>query len=247
MNTVSNFNKSSNKNKNIFKLYNGSISKTIKKYSSRKIFFHKNDIILRKKKLKFKNNINDQITQLNQYTNKCNTELIKLIDGNNDDNLKERKKVILNKNKLDIKEILIGEKKSKKNNENEQINKEKGKEKEKDTIKNLIKVAIYDMGDNYGETDPKVREKNLKRHVNHISDEDALEMVDRLIEKHKLYDFREILKENDKNDSKRKHNIDLLRQKAENNYERMLKLKNLIIIDRRKVFRSQSSLRKHQK
>ena len=247
LNTVSNFHKSSDKNKNIFKLYNGSISKTIKKYSSRKIFFHKNDIILRKKKLKFKNNINDQITQLNQYTNKCNTELIKLIDGNNDDNLKERKKVILDKNKLDIKEILIGEKKSKKNNENEQINKENGKEKEKDTIKNLIKVAIYDMGDNYGEADPKVREKNLKRHVNHISDEDALEMVDRLIEKHKLYDFREILKENDKNDSKRKNNINLLRQKAENNYERMLKLKNLIIIDRRKVFTSQKSLRKHQK
>ena len=92
-----------------------------------------------------------------------------------------------------------------------------------------------------------MREKNLKRHVNHISDEDALEMVDKLIEKHKLYDFREILKENDKNNSKRKNNIDMLRQKAENNYERMLKLKNLIIIDRRKVFRSQSSLRKHQK
>ena len=251
LNTVSNFNKSNDKNykKNIFKLYEGSLSKTIKKYSSKKIFFHKNDIILKKKKLKFKNNINDQITQLNQYTNKCNTELIKLIDGNNDDNLKKRKKIILDKNKLDIKEILIGKRNSKKNNEDEEINKEieKEKEKEKDSIKNLIKIAIYDTGDNYGEADPKVREKNLKRHVNHISDEDALEMVDKLIEKHKLYDFREILKENDKNNSKRKNNIDMLRQKAENNYERMLKLKNLIIIDRRKVFRSQSSLRKHQK
>ena len=72
-------------------------------------------------------------------------------------------------------------------------------------------------------------------------------MVERLIEKHKLYDFREILKENDKNDSKRKDKINLLRQKAENNYERMLKLKNLIIIDRRKVFKSQKSLPKHQK
>jgi len=247
LNTVSNFNKSNKKkyNKSIFKLYNGSVSKTIKKYSSRKIFFHKNDIILRKKKLKFKNNINDQIIQLNDYTNKCNTELIKLIDGNNYDNFKERKKVILNKNKLDIKEILIGEKKLKKNNENEQISKEI--EKEKDTIKNLIKVAIYDTGDNFGEADPKVREKNLKRNVNHISDEDALKMVERLIEKHKLYDFREILKENDKNDSKRKDKINLLRQKAENNYERMLKLKNLIIIDRRKVFKSQKSLPKHQK
>lgn len=247
LNTVSNFNKSNSKshNRNIFKLYNGSISKTIKKYSSRNIFFHKDDIILKKKKLKFKNNINDQITQLNQYTNKCNTELIKLIDGNNDDNFKERKKVILSKNKLDIKEILIGEEKSKKNSENEKISKEV--EKEKDTIKNLIKVAIYDTGDNYGLTDPKVREKNLKRTVNYISDEDALNMVDRLIEKHKLFDFREILKENVKNDSKRKNNIDLLRQKAENNYERMLKLKNLIIIDRRKVFKSQKNLKKHKK
>ena len=72
-------------------------------------------------------------------------------------------------------------------------------------------------------------------------------MVERLIEKHKLYDFREILKENDKNDSKRKDKINLLRQKAENNYERMLKLKNLIIIDRRKVFKSQKSLPKLQK
>ena len=247
LNTVSNFNKSKNKNynKSIYKLYNGTISKTIKKYSSRKVLVHKNDIILRKKNLKFKNNINDQISQLNEYTNKCNTELIKLIDGNNDDNFKERKKVILNKNKLDIKEILIGKKKSKKDNEDEQIMKEN--EKEKDTIKNLIKVAIYDTGDNFGEADPKVRERNLKRNVNHISDEDALNMVERLIERHKLYDFREILKENDKNDPKRKNNINLLRQKVENNYERMLKLKNLIIIDRRKVFKSQKSLPKHQK
>ena len=42
---------------------------------------------------------------------KFNTELIKLIDGNNDNNFKKRKEIILSKNKLYIKYIIIIKKK----------------------------------------------------------------------------------------------------------------------------------------
>ena len=91
--TVSHFNK-----KNNLKAYNIFKTNTNSNYKySPKIYPQKNDDALKRRQFKFKNTFNNQIIKLNQYTNKCNTELIKLIDGNNDDNYKERKKKIIKK------------------------------------------------------------------------------------------------------------------------------------------------------
>ena len=221
--TMTNFHKKHNKIFNKFK-YN--------KYSPR-FYLQKNDDALKRRQLKFKNNFNNQVSKLNQYTNKCNTELIKLIDGNNDDNYKERKTKIINKTKLDMKEILIDKNKTIKKSKNEIVQ----KMKEKDTVKNLIKTAIYDIGDNFGEIDPKKKEKVLKKKINHISDEQALEMIEDIIEKPKKLDMKEIIGNDEKLQIKSENNMKSIRQKAANNYEKMLKLTNMIQIDKGKIFK----------
>ena len=109
-------------------------------------------------------------------------------------------------------------------------------EKEKDTVKNLIKVAINDTGDNF-DADPKKTEKALKKKINHITDEEALEMLEDIMEKEKLLDFRDIIADSKKIELKRENHMKLLRLKAENNYEKMLKLTNMIQIDKRKIFK----------
>ena len=173
---------------------------------------------------------------MNKYTNKCNTELIKLIDGNNDDNYKERKKEIINKTKLDIKEILVGKTNNSSKNKNE-IPQIKNKAKEKDTIRNLIKIAIYDMGDNFGKLEPKKKEKVLKKKIHYISDEQALEMIEDMIEKEKELNIKDIIGNDQKTQIKKENNMKLIRKKAESNYEKMLKLKNMILIDKGKVLK----------
>ena len=211
-----------------FKIYTNSKHK----YSPR-IYLPKYDEILKKKNIKYKANLNNHIVKLNKYTNKCNTELIKLIDGNNDDNYKERKRKIINKTKLDLKEILTGD--NKENNKNDIEKKMKEKEKENDTVKVLIERAKFDTGDNYRELDPKKKEKILKKNINHISDEQALDIMEDIVEKQEI-DMKEMIGGEDKLKIKKENYMKLIRQKAENNYEKMQKLKNMILIDKRKVF-----------
>jgi hypothetical protein len=232
--TITNFNKKKNINKNILKNFKEFKINSSHKYSPR-YYLQKSEDALKKKNIKYKNNLNNQIIKLNKYTNKCNTELIKLIDGNNDDNYKERKKKIIKKNKLDMKEILDTERNKNKNNKNSM--EQKLKEKEKDTIKNLIKISIYDIGDNFGESDPIKKEKSLKRNINHISDEQALGIIDEIIEKHQELDVRKIIGNDKKSKMKRENNMKLIRAKTKNNYEKMLKLKNMIQIDKKKFFK----------
>ena len=226
--TSTDFNSKKISNKNMFKTFTYFKSNS----NNNKYYLKKVDDVLKKKNIKFKNNLNSQIDKLNQYNNKCNTELIKLIDGNNDDNYKERKMKIINKTKLDIKEILVGKKKNIDKKESLILN------KEKDTIKSLIKVAIYDMGDNYGESDLKKKEKMLKKGINHFTDEQALKMIDNMVEKEKELDVRKIIGNSDKNQKRNKNHMKLIRIKVENNYERMLKLKNMILIDKGKIFKT---------
>ena len=221
-------------NKNMLKTFSGYKNNSSHKYSPR-FFLKKNEDALKKKNLKFKTKLNTQIVKLNHYNNKCNNELIKIIDGNNDDNYKERKMNIINKTKLDIKEILVG----KKNNlDKKDKNEPPIPDKVKDTIKSLIKVAIYDVGDNFGELDPKKKEKILKKGINRISDEQALKMIDNMVDKEKELDIRKIIGNNDKSQKKSKNHMKLIRIKAKNNYKRMLKLKNMILIDKGKIFKT---------
>ena len=233
--TITNFNKKKNINKNILKNFKEFKINSSHKYSPR-YYLQKSEDALKKKNIKYKNNLNNQIIKLNKYTNKCNTELIKLIDGNNDDNYKERKKEIINKTKLDIKEILVGKTNNSSKNKNE-IPQIKNKAKEKDTIRNLIKIAIYDMGDNFGKLEPKKKEKVLKKKIHYISDEQALEMIEDMIEKEKELNIKDIIGNDQKTQIKKENNMKLIRKKAESNYEKMLKLKNMILIDKGKILK----------
>ena len=233
--TITNFNKKKNINKNILKNFKEFKINSSHKYSPR-YYLQKSEDALKKKNIKYKNNLNNQIIKLNKYTNKCNTELIKLIDGNNDDNYKERKKEIINKTKLDIKEILVGKTNNSSKNKNE-IPQIKNKAKEKDTIRNLIKIAIYDMGDNFGKLEPKKKEKVLKKKIHYISDEQALEMIEDMIEKEKELNIKDIIGNDQKTQIRKENNMKLIRKKAESNYEKMLKLKNMILIDKGKILK----------
>ena len=132
-----------------------------------------------------------------------------------------------------MKEILIGD--NIKKNKNKIEEKMKEKEKENNTVKVLVERAKIDMGDNFGELDPQKKEKMLKKNINHIRDEQALEIMEDILEKKEL-DMREIIgDEDDKLQIKKEHYMKLIRKKAESNYEKMLKLKNMILIDKGKL------------
>ena len=216
-----------------------------KKYLSKSIFQKKKIISLKNKHYKFKDKLSNQIIKLNQCTNKCNSELIKLIDINNDDNYAEKKKKYKNRNKLDIKGLLIDKKEEKHNesdsdmdNEEKEAQTEKLQETEKITIKSILEGARIDLKNKFGgKLVPQNKEKMLKRKINHISDEQALGMVDDFIEKQKELDVRKILGTDPKLIMKKKKQMNLLRLKTKENYDKMVRLKNQIIIDKRKIFR----------
>ena len=216
-----------------------------KKYLSKSIFQKKKIISLKNKHYKFKDKLSNQIIKLNQCTNKCNSELIKLIDINNDDNYAEKKKKYKNRNKLDIKGLLIDKKEEKHNesdsdmdNEEKEAQTEKLQETEKITIKSILEGARIDLKNKFGgKLVPQNKEKMLKRKINHISDEQALGMVDDFIEKKKELDVRKILGTDPKLIMKKKKQMNLLRLKTKENYDKMVRLKNQIIIDKGKIFR----------
>ena len=62
-------------------------------------------------------------------------------------------------------------------------------------------------------------------------------MVDDFIEKQKELDVRKILGTDPKLIMKKKKRMNLLRLKTKENYDKMVRLKNQIIIDKRKIFR----------
>ena len=216
-----------------------------KKHLSKSIFQKKKIISLKNKHYKFKDKLSNQIIKLNQCTNKCNSELIKLIDINNDDNYAEKKKKYKNRNKLDIKGLLIDKKEEKHNesdsdmdNEEKEAQTEKLQETEKITIKSILEGARIDLKNKFGgKLVPQNKEKMLKRKINHISDEQALGMVDDFIEKQKELDVRKILGTDPKLIMKKKKRMNLLRLKTKENYDKMVRLKNQIIIDKGKIFR----------
>ena len=216
-----------------------------KKYLSKSIFQKTKIISLKNKHYKFKDKLSNQIIKLNQCTNKCNSELIKLIDINNDDNYAEKKKKYKNRNKLDIKGLLIDKKEEKHNesdsdmdNEEKEAQTEKLQETEKITIKSILEGARIDLKNKFGgKLVPQNKEKMLKRKINHISDEQALGMVDDFIEKQKELDVRKILGTDPKLIMKKKKRMNLLRLKTKENYDKMVRLKNQIIIDKGKIFR----------
>ena len=206
---------------------------------------------LKNKHYKFKNKLDDQITKLNQYTNKCNTELIKLIDINNDNNFKERKKKYLKRNKLDIKDDLIEKNQVKKIESDDDNNNDKNKEEkeneeqtikmiegEKDSVRIELQGARKDLNDKFGgKVMPQNREKAFKKKLVHISDEQALAMVEYFLHKKKELDIRKVLQTDSILEKKKIREMKYIRLKTKKNYDKMIRLKNQIIIDKGKIFK----------
>jgi len=234
LNTVTNFNFSNSK---------GLLSKSnkLKKYSPRRNLLKKkvSTSLIKNKEYKYK--LGSNISKLNDYTNKCNIELIKLIDINNDDNYKERKKKILNRNKLDIKEILSEKKELKKidseeeNAEEESPDEPEIKDIEKDTVKSLIREARIYIKERLGKLIPLNKEKIFKKKIMQISDEQALAMADDFIKKKKELDVRKILATESKLKKRKEKEITLMRLKTKKNYKKMVKLKNQLIIEKGRI------------
>ena len=234
LNTVTNFNFSNSK---------GLLSKSnkLKKYSPRRNLLKKkvSTSLIKNKEYKYK--LGSNISKLNDYTNKCNIELIKLIDINNDDNYKERKKKILNRNKLDIKEILSEKKELKKidseeeNAEEESPDEPEIKDIEKDTVKSLIREARINIKERLGKLIPLNKEKIFKKKIMQISDEQALAMADDFIKKKKELDVRKILATESKLKKRKEKEITLMRLKTKKNYKKMVKLKNQLIIEKGRI------------
>lgn len=234
LNTVTNFNFSNSK---------GLLSKSnkLKKYSPRRNLLKKkvSTSLIKNKEYKYK--LGSNISKLNDYTNKCNIELIKLIDINNDDNYKERKKKILNRNKLDIKEILSEKKELKKIDSEEENAEEESPEEpeikdiEKDTVKSLIREARIYIKERLGKLIPQNKEKIFKKKIMQISDEQALAMADDFIKKKKELDVRKILATESKLKKRKEKEITLMRLKTKKNYKKMVKLKNQLIIEKGRI------------
>ena len=85
---------------------------------------------------------------------------------------------------------------------------------------------------------PFNKEKAFKKNINHISDEQALEMVDDFMKQEKDLDIRKILGNETKLKMKKAKEIKLLRIRTRKNYNKMVKLKNQIIIDKGKIIKT---------
>ena len=253
----SKINESNNSNSNFLKTttnFNLSNSKgftartsIVKRYSLNKYSQKKKVPSLKNKHYKFKNNLNNLTSKLNQCTNKCNIELIKLIDINNDDNFAERKKKYLNRNKLNMKEILIEKKEIKKtelddeNDKDESENNdktEKIKEAEKDSFRSVLQGARKDLKDKFGgKLEAHNKEKMFKKKIIHITDEQALDMVEDFLEKEKELDIRKIMETDSRLQLRQQRQMIAIRTKTKENYDKMLRLKNQLIIDKGKIFK----------
>ena len=163
---------------------------------------------LNKVSINFKNFFNNKLKSLNIMTHKSNRALIDLIDVNNQ-KIKVSKAKVMKKNEeledeLDIRKDIFNEEEGKKLSE-------------KKTYK-LIQ-----------EKDFQIKSLNqLKKKINKISESDALEIIEKCIdknEKEKL-DVNKLLNERyDRKKKKELLNIVEIRKKAEQNYKIIIKMK----------------------
>ena len=197
--------------------------------------YHKNifnsEKIFKKTNKKYQNNINQYVIGLNTQTEKCNTELVKLINVNS---AQKREKIKI-KNDFDINKDIYD---SPKNN----IPKKKVRNLSSlAQIKSLITNAKNDyLGENFIE---KIRKKELKcfpKKLYYIDDDYALCLVERLysasrIKNEKTANVKVATKEEKEKVSKEK--ISKLREKLEDNYWKMVKKENYYNLEKEKFLR----------
>ena len=202
---------------------NFSFNKLVKKLSFSSSFYKKNkpDKISSQKNIKeltskFNAYFNKKVKSLNNINKICNNELIKIIDINQskNSNIIEKKNIDEVKNELDVRKDIYDE------DSNIKLNSEK-KEKHK-ILMNDIKVDI-----NLQDANSKKAMNILRKKINIISDTIALNLVEHNlgIKKNEGFDIDELLNEYyHKKEEIEKMKISHIRQKAENNYNKIIKL-----------------------
>ena len=166
---------------------------------------------------KFNSHFERKVKSLNNFNKICNNELIKIIDMNQSENSNKIKMKNIDevKNELDVRKDIYDE------DSNTKLNNEK-KEKHK-ILMNDIKFDI-----NLQDADTNKAMNILRKKINIISDTIALNIVEHNlgIKKNEGFDIDELLNEHyHKKEEIEKMKISQIRQKAENNYNKMIKLR----------------------
>ena len=198
------------------------------------------DKYLKKKVNNFKKQINSEVKVLNNYTNKCNKKLIKLIDKNFILNAKQKQS---NKNKndnFDITKLLLDDKIPKKvfikyaKNMN--------------TIKPIFKKTINDLK-KFDKINKDLGQKYFIKNINNMNTELALYFIGRLYQTKKIK-FR--LKEYEKKREelkliKDKATLKKLRIKSKNNLFRIKQLEYALLSKKDEFFKNEKEKKKNLK
>ena len=204
--------KNSNLNSSIFKKINPKLLNITREKSNNNIKKFSN---------KFKNFFYRKVKNLKNITKACNTELIRLIEINNkktEESIKYRKKSKIDKVKkeLDIRKDILDK------NSNDEANKLKLTKYK--ALMNDVKLEM-----NLSTPEEKKSINLLRKKINIISDSIALNMIEQSlgIKKNVGFDIDELFNEhiNKKKDIK-KYKMQLIRKKAENNYQKMVRLRH---------------------
>ena len=175
----------------------------------------KNPNNLKKVTNKFKNYFNNKVEILNRMVHKRNNKLMQLIDSNNQE-INNTKGIITKQNdELDIRKDILDE------DGKNYLNNKKEEKKEILTESNNYKI-------NLSNEDQIQSFDLLKKNINKISASEALKLIEKCIgkkQKEKV-DFEQLLKDyNDKRKQRELLHIIEIRKKAEDNYQKMIKMK----------------------
>jgi hypothetical protein len=204
------------------------ILKNIRKHSNSPIFNKIKSNIINKKEIdvnnlskNFKLNFNRKVKSLKNITKACNTELIRIIDLNNKEdanNIRIKKKNNIDKVKkeLDIRKDILDK------NSNDKTN--KGKIQKYKVLMNDVKVEM-----NLSNIEDKNIMNLIKKKINIISDSIALNMIEKClgIKENVGFDIDELFNEHiNKKKDIQKYKMQEIRKRAENNYQKMIKLRH---------------------
>ena len=172
---------------------------------------------LRRKKRKFKNKFNSEVQLLNNFTNKCNKKLIKLIDSNFLISTKDKKKRQNKKVNFDITRLLLDDEISKKFFAKF--------DRTKNTIKPIVKRAVKDLN-KFDKRNKDLGKKNFIKNINNMPTDLALFFIEELYRtSHIKFELKEYKQKRDElklldEQTRIRH----CRERAKNNLFKMQKL-----------------------
>ena len=172
---------------------------------------------LRRKNKKFKNKFNSEVKLLNNFTNKCNNKLIKLIDSNFLISAKDKKKKQNKKANFDITRLLLDDEISKKFFAKF--------DRAKNTIKPIVKRAVKDLT-KFDKRNKDLGRKNFIKNINNMPTDLALFFIEELYRtSHIKFELKEYKQKRDElklldEQTRIRH----CRERAKNNLFKMQKL-----------------------